>query len=122
MHLKHLDDLKALRIKEGCQGHSSTFNCNWCHGKSPFDRDDYFLRTFKSLRENYKAFQDRCQEVGEKKALLQAKEFKNVVNKPLINGADHQELLVVAPDALSPMPFKVVAKRSNRKLNKFTMS
>ena len=99
--LKHLDDLKAGRIKEGCQGHSSTYNCSWCHGIAPFDQPPYFLRTFKSLNDNYQGYQKLCQEIGEAKALPRAKEFKNVVNLPLIHGPDDQQVMEKAkPDGL----------------------
>ena len=48
--------------------------------------------------------------------------FNKSLTQALVRSAVPVELLEVAPDALSPMPFKVVAKRSNRKLNKFTMT
>ena len=99
-----LADIKAVRIAYGMQSSSSKFNCTWCHATAPFDKSflkdkvkHYFLRTFKSLRDNAKGFEARVAKVGLKSALSEAMNFKNVTKMPLIEGDDLKEILESAP-------------------------
>ena len=99
-----LADIKAVRIAYGMQSSSSKFNCTWCHATAPFDKSylkdkvkHYFLRTFKSLRDNAKGFEALVAKVGLAKALSQAMNFKNATKMPLIEGDDLKEILESAP-------------------------
>ena len=93
-----IGDNKILRIVFGMQSNSATFSCTWCHATAPYDKDFYFLRTFKSLKENFTAYQNLVNEIGETDALKQAKNFKSVVHASLIEGPDDMEILDKAPD------------------------
>ena len=92
-----LGDIKIDRSCYGMQCSSSKFACYLCHATKPYDRKDYQLRTFKSLRENHELFKKMVEELGYAKAYALAKNCKSVVRGSLINGEDWETILDRSP-------------------------
>ena len=94
-----IGDNKILRQGYGMQTCSSKFGCVWCHASSPYNYEENFtLRTFKSLRENYELFQQLVLEHGfEKAKALYAPQCKSVIRKNLVAGLDHERVIDRSP-------------------------
>ena len=94
-----IGDNKILRQGYGMQTCSSKFGCVWCHASSPYNFDENFtLRTFKSLRENYELFQQLVEKYGfETAKALYAPQCKSVIRKNLVAGLDHERVIDRSP-------------------------
>ena len=89
-------DLKLINIMLGLQSHSCMHACSWCEcptrGQNAYqDQDSWPMRTLGGLRThatNYKA-------AGSKKD--KAKDYKNVIHVPLLNGPNELEVMSIIP-------------------------
>ena len=83
-------DQKLINILCGLQGHSSTYPCPWCIGKSPWT-EKASLRTVGMLKNDSRKFKESGSN------LKNAKQFFNVVNTPLIIGEDDDLVIDLIP-------------------------
>ena len=83
-------DLKMQNCVCGLQSHSCTHNCIYCEGSKPWTEAG-LPRTLRNLRQHAKNF---AKAAKNKKI---PKNFKNVINLPLIAGDEDEEILDLIP-------------------------
>lgn len=89
-------DLKMANIIGGIQGHGSTFPCVWCEcPKSQFHNfavsKSYTMRTIGSIKSKSTSYKVSGMVAAE------AKDYKNCVQEPLLNGTDHTIIIKILP-------------------------
>ena len=81
----------------GIQSHACTHACAFCNivtrGKDAYVSGNETLRTLGSLRSNYAKFMADTSA----NPLKNAKDYDNVVNRPLLSGPDELKLLEIVP-------------------------
>ena len=98
-------DLKCTNLVVGLQSHAAKHPCHLCEASQPFNDDELApLRTIGTIRKQVEAFNKKG------RPLQSAKDFKNCINMPLLQGDNKDEIISLIPPCELHLLTGVVSK------------